>query len=231
MKVVVINGSPRAEKGNTSMILTPFIEGMVDAEADVELFYTQRLTIKPCNCNEMYCWFKKAGECCITDDMQKLYPKLREASVLILATPVYVPLPGDLQNMINRLCPLIKPCLEFHEGRTRARFHENVKINKIMLVSTGGWWEKENFGVLVHITEEFAKNANIAFAGAILRPHAFLMKKGDKLTEDGKVILNEVKKAGNELIKEGRINKKTLETISRPLVPEEELRNRYNKLL
>jgi len=100
-----------------------------------------------------------------------------------------------------------------------------------MLVSTGGWWEKENFGVLVHIIEEFAKNANIAFAGAILRPHAFLMKKGDKLTEDGKVILNEVKKAGNEFIKEGRINKKTLETISRPLVPEEELRNRYNKLL
>ena len=226
MKVVVINGSPRAEKGNTSMILTPFIEGMVDAEADVELFYTQRLTIKPCNCNEMYCWFKKAGECCITDDMQKLYPKLREASVLILATPVYVPLPGDLQNMINRLCPLIKPCLEFHEGRTRARFHENVKINKIMLLSTGGWWEKENFGVLVHITEEFAKNANIAFAGAILRPHAFPL---NIRWFDGQ--LNEVKKAGNELIKEGRINKKTLEAISRPLVPEEELRNRYNKLL
>jgi len=228
MKVIAINGSPRMEKGNTAMILTPFIQGMMDAGSDVELFYVRRLKVKPCTCGEMYCWYKKAGECCIKDDMQLLYPKLREADILILATPVYIPLPGEMQNFINRLCPLIEPFLETREGRTRARFHKQVKIREIVLVSTGGWWEKANFEAVLHITEELAKNASVEFAGAVLRPHAFLMKKKGEVTKDGEAVLNAMKRAGYELIKEGRMNNETLEAISRPLISEEELRRLYN---
>ena len=179
----------------------------------------------------MYCWYKKAGECCIKDDMQLLYPKLREADILILATPVYIPLPGEMQNFINRLCPLIVPFLKNRQGRTRAEFHKQVKIRKIVLVSTGGWWEKANFETVMHITEELAKVASVEFAGALLRPHAFLMKEKGKLTKDGEVVLNTVKRAGYELIKEGRMKKETLEAISRPLISEEELRCRYNNEL
>jgi multimeric flavodoxin WrbA len=228
MKVIAINGSPRMEKGYTALILTPFIQGMMDAGSEVELFYVRRLKVKPCTCGEMYCWYKKAGECCIKDDMQLLYPQLREADILILATPVYIPLPGEMQNFINRLCPLIEPFLETHQGRTRARFHKQVKIQKIVLVSTGGWWEKENFETVVRITEELAKVASVEFTGAVLRPHAFLMKEKGKLTKDGETVLNTAKRTGYELIKEGRMNKETLEAISRPLVSEEELRLLYN---
>jgi len=231
MKVIAINGSPRMEKGYTAMILTPFIQGIVDAGSEVEIFYTRRLKVKPCTCGEMYCWYKKAGECCIKDGMQLLYPQLREADILILATPVYIPLPGEMQNFINRLCPLINPILENREGRTRARFHKQVKIRKIVLVSIGGWWEKANFETVVRITEEFAKVVSVEFAGAVLRPHAFLMKEKGKLTKDGEAVLNTVKRAGYELIKEGKMNKETLEAISRPLVSEEELRRRYNDVL
>ena len=231
IKVVAINGSPRMDKGNTAMILTPFIQGMIDAGCDVELFYTRRLKVKPCTCNEMFCWYIKPGECCIKDDMQLLYPKLREADIFILATPVYIPLPGDIQIIINRLCPLIEPLLETREGRTRARFHDNVKIRKIVLVSTGGWWEKENFGTVVRIVEEFAEVASVKFAGAVLRPHAFLMKKKGEFTKDGKNVLSAVKRAGYEIIKEGRMNKETLDTVSHPLISQEKLRSRYNKAL
>ena len=219
------------EKGYTAMILTPFVQGMIEAGSEVELFYSRRLKIKPCTCGEMYCWYRKAGECCIKDDMQLLYPQLREADILVLATPIYIPLPGEIQNFINRLCPLIVPILENCQERTRARFHKKVKIRKIVLVSTGGWWEKANFEVVVHITEEFAKNASVEFAGAVLRPHAFLMKEKGKLTKDGEAVLSKVKRAGYELVKEGEMNKETLEAISRPLVSEEELRRRYNNAL
>ncbi len=231
MKVIAINGSPRMEKGYTALILTPFIKGMKDAGSEVELFYPRRLKVKPCTCGEMYCWYKKAGECCIKDDMQLLYPQLREADILVLATPVYIPLPGEMQNFINRLCPLIEPSLETHQGRTRARFHKQVKIQKIVLVSTGGWWEKENFETVVRITEELAKVVSVEFAGTVLRPHAFLMKKKGKLTKDGEAVLNGVKRVGYELIREGRMNKETLEAISRPLISEEELRRLINDWL
>jgi len=230
MKVIAINGSPRMEKGYTALILTPFIQGMMDAGSQVELFYPRRLKVKPCTCGEMYCWYEKAGECCIKDDMQLLYPQLREADILILATPVYIPLPGEMQNFINRLCPLIDPILENREGRTRARFHKQVKVQKIVLLSTGGWWEKANFETVVRITEELAKDGSVEFAGAVLRPHAFLMKRKGEVTKDGEAVLNAVKRAGYELIKKGKMNKEILEAISRPLVSEEELRRRYNNI-
>jgi predicted GTPase len=136
-----------------------------------------------------------------------------------------------MQNFINRLCPLIDPILENREGRTRARFHKEVKIRKIVLVSTSGWWEKANFETVVRITEELAKDSSVEFAGAVLRPHAFLMKVKRKLTKDGEAVLNTVKRVGYELIKEGVMNKETLDAISRPLISEEELRCKYNNAL
>jgi len=227
-KAVAINGSPRKQQGNTAMLLTPLIQGMKDAGCDVELFYARDLKVRSCNCINMYCWYQKPGRCYLKDDMDLLYPRLREAEILILATPVYIPLPGEMQNIINRLCPLIKPLLDTRESRTRARFQADVKIRKILLVSTGGWWEKENFGTVVRIAEELAEDASVEFAGAVIRPHAFLMKKEGKLTRDGQVVIEAARKAGKELAQNGAISQETFEAISRPLISEEELRRMYN---
>lgn len=99
------------DKGNTAKILNPFLEGAKEAGASVELFYASQ--IKPRDCvGDMNCWYKIPGKCHIRDGMQEIYPKLREADILVLATPVYIPLPGYMQNFINRLCPLMDPYLE-----------------------------------------------------------------------------------------------------------------------
>jgi multimeric flavodoxin WrbA len=230
LKVFAINGSPRMEKGNTAMLLTPFIQGMVDAGAAVELIYASQHKIKPCACGQMHCWVVSPGECCIKDDMQLLYPKMKEADILILASPVYIPLPGDMQNFVNRLCPLLDPVLEFRAGRTRARFRQGVNIRKIVLVSTSGWWEKGNFDTLVRIVEELAQDASVEFGGAVLRPHAGRMKADGKLTKEGETILDAARKAGDELARTGRMNQETLEMISRPLISQEELWRRYNPM-
>ncbi|MDH4209338.1 MAG: flavodoxin family protein [Anaerolineae bacterium] len=228
MKVLAINGSPRMEKGNTFLVLTPFLQGMTDAGADVELFYASRLDVEPCT-GEFHCWNEKPGECYIQDDMQDLYPRAREAEILVLATPVYVPLPGEMQNVINRLVPLMDPLLETREGRTRARFHKDVKIKKIALVSTSGWWEMGNFGTVVRIVQELAEDFSVEFAGAVLRPHANLMKEDGVLTQDGKAVQEAARRAGHELVKDGRMKQETLEAVSRPLISQEELRLRYNE--
>ncbi len=235
-KVVAINGSPRMQKGNTAMILTPFIEGMQEAGAEVELFYAKRLKVEPCT-GGFTCWYQKPGECHIKDDMRLVYPKLWEAEILVLATPVYIPLPGEMQNIINRLVPLIEPLLETREGLTRARFRKEVEIRQFVVVATGGWWEKANLDLVVHIVKEYARVASVEFAGAVLRPHAFLMrdasdtrKKGE-LTEDGTAVVNAAKRAGEELIKQGVMSEETLEMVSRPLISQEDLRLRYNRAL
>jgi multimeric flavodoxin WrbA len=231
IKAVAVNGSPRKEKGNTAMILTPFLNGLMDAGAEVELVYASRLKIRPCVCSSMRCWYESPGECPIQDGMQTVYPKLRSADVLILATPVYVPLPGEMQNFINRLCPLIYPHLEERNGRTRARLRENVNIKQILLVSSGGWWEKENFEIVGHIVQHLAELAGMEFAGAVLRPHAFLMQEDGVLTSAGEEIVSAVRRAGFELAMHGAIDPQVLDGISRPLISEQELRQRYNQLL
>jgi multimeric flavodoxin WrbA len=217
-KAVVINGSPRMERGNTAMVLNPFIEGMMDAGSQIELFYASRLKVKPCACGKMYCWTEMPGECCIKDKMQLLYPKLRQADILILATPVYIPLPGDMQNIINRLCPLLDPVLEFRKRRTRARFRKDARIQSTALVSTSGWWEKGNFGTVLRIVKEFSEDASLNFAGAVLRPHASLMKHEGELTQDGRAILDAVRRAGYELGKDSVMKEETLKSVSRPLI-------------
>jgi multimeric flavodoxin WrbA len=212
--VLAINGSPNMEKGRTAKVLTPFLEGMEQAGAAVELFYARRLNVKPCK-GELYCWNKKPGECHIEDSMQSLYPKLREADILVLATPVYVPLPGEMQNLINRIVPLMDPVLESRNGRTRARTRASVKISKIVLVSTSGWWETGNFGTVIRIVEELAKDMNVEFSGALLRPHSSYMYKNK---EEAEKIFEAAKQAGYQLIKEGKIADELLEIISQPLI-------------
>ena len=229
-KVVAINGSPHMDKGDTARVLSPFLEGMVDAGAEVEVVFAKRLKAKPCT-GEMNCWYRTPGECYLKDGMQVLYPKLREASLLVLATPVHIPLPGEMQNVINRLCALVEPFLEFRQGRTRARFRRDVAIRKITLVATGGWWEKANLSTVVRIAEELAADAGVEFAGALLRPHAFVMMHKGVLTEEGLGVCAAAKRAGHELIAEGQMREETLEAVSRPLIAEEELRRRYNQML
>jgi multimeric flavodoxin WrbA len=213
---VTINGSPRMEKGRTAKILTPFLEGMEKAGATVELFYIRRLNIKPCN-GELYCWNKKPGECHIHDDMQSLYPKLREADILVLATPVYTPLPGEMQNLINRLVPLMDPVLKRQNDRTRARLRSNVKISKFVLVSSSGWWEMGNFDTVLRIVKELAKDCNVEFAGALLRPHSGYMANNLRKAAE---IFEAARQTGHALIKEGKIPKNLLKIISQPLTPQ-----------
>jgi multimeric flavodoxin WrbA len=218
MKVTAVNGSPRMGKGRTSQILEPFIEGMREAKADVNLIYASKIRIKPC-IGDFYCWNVKPGECMLKDDMQSVYQLLIDSDILVLATPVYIPLPGDMQNLINRLCPLLDPILEERGGRTRARFRNEVRIKKIMLVSTSGWWELGNFDTVKRIVEELAADVSVEFAGAILRPHVDSM---DSHPEDKKMIIACLKEAGHQLVEEGRVSSDKLELIAKALTSFEE---------
>ncbi len=206
------------EKGRTTSILTPFLEGLKKGGASVEHYYLQKMKIRPC-LGEFKCWRETPGECFYKDDMQDIYEALRKADVLVLATPVYVSLPGKMQDFLNRMVPLLEPALEFRNGRTRAKLRNNVNLSKFVLVSTGGWWELGNFDSVVHIVEELAETCSIEFAGSLLRPHAGMMnEKPDKAEE----IFDAARAAGYQLTTNGRMSSETLQAISQPLISEKE---------
>ena len=108
-RVLAVSGSLRKGEGATTRILAPFLEGMKDEGASVELVYVKDCKIEPCR-GEFHCWYTKPGECIIKDGMQELYQKLRASDILVIATPVYIPLPGEMQNFLNRFALSSSPC-------------------------------------------------------------------------------------------------------------------------
>ncbi len=231
-KVIAVNGSPRVDQGSTAMVLGAFIRGMEAAGAQVRTVYPSRLKMHPCDCSEMRCWFTHPGECYHRDDMSGMCRLLRETEVVVLATPVYVPLPGDMQHFINRLCPLMDPHLVFKDGRTRVRLRDDVSIKRFAVLSTGGWWEKENFDTVVRIVRGLAAGTGAVFAGAVLRPHVDVMKSAEGMQmAGGAEVLEAVEKAGRELIGEGAMQQATLDAISRPLISREAYLSFWNSRL
>ena len=228
MRVLAVNGSPRMGRGLTELVLGAFLSGMREAEAEVERIYAQRLRLKPCVCGEMHCWYTTPGACCIHDGMDDIVPQLKAVDTLVLATPVYVPLPERMQTFINRLCPMIEPWLEFRAGRTRGRLRADYALRRFVVVATGGWWERENADTVVRIVEELAADAGVEFAGALVRPHAFLMRNEGGLTADGQAVLEAARRAGRELADDGVMRSETLAEVGRPMIAEEDLRRLYN---
>ena len=85
VKIVAIYGSPR-RKGNTANLLREAIRGARDSGAVVEEVVLRDQKISPCL--EIY-GCKKAGECAIKDDFQKIRDLILDAQGLILASPIF----------------------------------------------------------------------------------------------------------------------------------------------
>jgi multimeric flavodoxin WrbA len=219
MKVVAINGSPKKGRGATALILTPFLEGMRESGAEVELVYTKKLKINPC-LGDFRCSTDTPGECIQKDDMQLLHPKLCEADIWVMATPVYVSgMTGPLKNLIDRiLIPLGEPHIELREGHCHHPLRKEVKRGAVVLVSTCGYWELDNFDLLLAQMKAFCEHAEREFAGALLRPHAPalrpMMEQGTPISD----ILEAAREAGQQLIEKRAMAAETLSRVSRELL-------------
>jgi len=82
--IIGICGSPRTMA--TEHVLTRALQMLEERDFQTQLFTVRGKSISPCrHCD--YCL--KNAECIVKDDMYQLYPLLREAQGLVMATPVY----------------------------------------------------------------------------------------------------------------------------------------------
>lgn len=219
IKVLAFNCSPKMDKGNTALILNPFLEGMREAGAEVELFYTKKLNINPCQ-GGFNCWLKTPGKCWQKDDMNMLYPKLHKADIWVFATPIYVDgVTGPMKNLMDRLIPLMQPFFELRDGHCRHPVREGHKYGKVVLASNCGFWERDNFDPLLVHMRAFCKNAAKEFAGALLRPHGEALRPMMEMGLPLNDIFEAVQEAGRQLVRDGEMSTETLNIISHELLP------------
>jgi len=99
MKVLGIMGSPRIGS-NTDLLLDEALKGAERQGAEVEKIIVDKLNISPCR---EYYGCLRDGNCVIRDDMDDVYPKLLDADVIIVASPMFFcGLTSQLKALIDR---------------------------------------------------------------------------------------------------------------------------------
>lgn len=82
--LIVLGGGRPA--GNTAQLASAFAKGATEAGHNVETVSLMQMEVKGCiGCN--VCRYGKP--CAIKDDFHRLVPKIREADLLVLASPLY----------------------------------------------------------------------------------------------------------------------------------------------
>jgi len=202
MKILILNGSARREKGVTGRLLKSLIKGLADGGAEAKEVQVQGLNITPCTAC-LSCMHKKAGECILDDDMNTIYQELKTSDVLIIATPVYVDgMTGALKTVIDRCVCCMEPFLTKDDsGRVRHTYGWRMP-RQCMLISTAGFPEMETFDPLITMFRAQATNfgseivAEICIPGSIalqvapdrLSHHLRLIEEGGKIIASGRRI-------------------------------------------
>jgi multimeric flavodoxin WrbA len=189
MKVLGLFGSPR-KGGNTDLLLEEALKGAEAEGAGTERLRLSDFDITPCReCLACY----DQGKCIILDDMQKIYPKLLEADIIILASPVFFygvtawakALIDRCQALWARKYILKDPYLG-KEGKRRQGF----------LISVGGTKGEKVFDGAILTTRYFFDVLNADYVGELVFKQ--IDAKGDILKHPD--ALHEAYEAGRRLV-------------------------------
>lgn len=218
MKIIAFNGSPRAEKSNTHVMVESFLAGARDAGADTENIFLAKKKIGHClGC--FSCWWKSPGTCVQPDDMAELIGRYLAADVVVFATPLYVDnVSGLMKNFIDRLLPIGDPHFEKDPGGEVRHVSGAHKGPKFVLMANCGFPEQSHFQVLRLLAQRMARNFQTEIAGEIYRGGGSLLQD-----EELKPLVDAYKSllriAGSEVAKNGKISAEISRRLEQPLIP------------
>ena len=107
MKIICLLGSPR-DDGNSTTIADKFIKTAVSLGAEIRTFMLNRLIYSGC---QGCCKCKTTlNTCAVKDDLTEVLEAVKEADVVVLATPVYFgDVPGQVKSFVDRAYSYMVP--------------------------------------------------------------------------------------------------------------------------
>lgn len=117
MKIVAVLGSPRLN-GNSAFIAGRFLDVAKNLGAETRSFSLNTLTYRGCQACRAC---KKSSEVCVLkDDLTEVLDAVREADVIVLASPVYfADVSGQMKLFIDRTYCFLTP--DFHSNPKGSR--------------------------------------------------------------------------------------------------------------
>jgi multimeric flavodoxin WrbA len=159
MLVLGFQGSPR-KNGNTSFLLTTFMQAIERLGAQVQIVDVARKNIIPC---KEYVVCEKKGFCPIDDDIKsEIYPLIRQAEVVVLATPIF------FFNMTAQLKAVVDRCQTFWARKYKLKLTDPAKKAKRgFLLSVGASKGKNLFEGLQLTAKYFFDAIDARFEGSL----------------------------------------------------------------
>jgi multimeric flavodoxin WrbA len=227
MKVIALNGSARGKKGVTWKLLDSFLKGLSEGGAAVSDIQLNGMNISYCRAC-LTCMHKTPGQCARRDDMDQIYPYLKESDLLVMGTPVYTDnMSAQMKTVMDRCICGMDPFLQLDSAsRVRHPFSWTMPSN-FFLVSTSGFPEMETFLPLIMTFRAQAINFGCQSVGEICVPGSIALQMAPQLLDP---CLEKIQRAGKMLALQGKIEPVVLEEISRPLMTGEqylEISKRY----
>lgn len=230
MKISAFNGSPKADRGNTHVMVSALLEGAAEAGATTENVLLAKKKIGHCiGC--FTCWTKTPGKCVLKDDVEELLKLYMASDIVIMASPLYVDhVTGIMKDFMDRSIPLVCPQFETGDaGQTRhvARYG---KYPAIVWVSNCGFPEKDQFAVLRLCCERDIGNNKAEILDEIYRSQGPLLTvKAPELQPALNRYKDLLRRAGKEIAVNRKIPADLKAQLDKPLMPEDEYSKLANK--
>jgi hypothetical protein len=170
------------------------------------------------------CMLKTPGICVHQDDMPDLFGTLREADLLVCATPLYIfSVPGLMKDFMDRQLPMAQPFIDFKDGICiHPLRYKSARTKSVLLISTCGFPDTEHFSGLKETWRCMFRSGRMTTAGMICCTAGAMLQR----MEARPVIqwyLDAVRKAGREVVETGRIAGETQAILDRSLVNNKEM--------
>jgi len=148
MKTVCVLGSPRPN-GNSHAIAGYFCDRLKSIGAEVQSFNLNKLNYHGCQAC-MVCKTKQ-DRCVLKDDLTPVLDAVREADLLVMATPVYFgDITSQLKGFVDRMYSFLKP-----DYRTSSEKSRLAAGKKLVFIQVQARSDESNFADIFPRYSEF----------------------------------------------------------------------------
>ena len=217
MKILVFNGSPKKEKSDTMVITRAFLEGMQSYEKQ-DIRVVDVIDKKIEYCTGCFTCMRNGGTCVFDDDMKGILEEILRSDLLIFSFPLYCyGMPAPLKALIDRVLPLSAMTMQkVGERYEHVGQADYSRLKYLMICGCGFPNAKHNF-------EPAVAQFKLLFPcdHTILTVPESPMFNAPEAYGVTAPRLDEVKEAGKQFAKAGKIEEELLNIIASPMIPEE----------
>lgn len=218
MRILVLNGSPKAQKSDTMCVTRAFLEGLNECgQNEVEIVDVIRRKIRPCT-GCFTCWYSEEQRCPQQDDMPGVLNAVLAADLIVWSFPLYYyGMPSHCKAVLDRMLPLVSMKMEpAKDGVTHvARYDFSQK--RYLLISGCGFPDFENHfqSLLLQFQHLYGDRLT-----ALTIPEApmFHVPSAAPVTAP---FLEKVKAAGREYGETGALSAETKARLHVPMIPDD----------